>query len=79
MPKCRSCNAEIVWAKNEKTGKLAPLDAEPSADGNIRLGPDGTYEIVVPSYRPRTNLHTSHFATCPGAGKHRKPKPETAA
>ena len=27
MPKCRSCNAEIVWLKSKK-GKNIPVDAE---------------------------------------------------
>ena len=35
---CRTetCQAPIVWART-KTGKLMPVDAEPSADGNVQV------------------------------------------
>jgi len=49
--RCRSCNAELIWATTEK-GKPIPLDAEPVADGNIRLeersvSPEGVGEVSV--------------------------------
>jgi hypothetical protein len=56
--KCRSCNAAIVWLKTS-TGKNMPVDAA------TVLPTDQTFEP------PR---HVSHFATCPEADKHRKPK-----
>jgi hypothetical protein len=70
MSACRSCGAEIRWAHTEKSGKLAPFDAEPVADGAwiIEHGEArhaGMLEVDAPKF-------TSHFATCPNADDHRK-------
>jgi hypothetical protein len=79
IARCRSCDAKIVWAKS-KYGRLMPLDAVPVGEG-VRFfidepflpGPPSASEPVpiqnegVPGYR-------SHFATCPNANEHRKPK-----
>lgn len=74
---CRSCSAPIIWAVHEKTLKEAPINAEPSADGNVQLIPR---EGGLPRYRVlkvadrfgKTGLHTSHFATCAQAPKWRQ-------
>lgn len=55
--KCRSCGAEIYWAKTE-AGKLMPVDAEPAEDGNCvlyapLLGDGLTRELRVLVYRSR--------------------------
>jgi hypothetical protein len=44
--RCRSCNAELIWATTEK-GKPIPLDATPVADGNIRLEERSTVDRSV--------------------------------
>lgn len=36
MPKCKSCGAEIRWAKTP-AGKAIPIDEKPSPTGNITL------------------------------------------
>jgi hypothetical protein len=57
---CRSCHAKIVWFKTA-AGKNMPVDAdtvEPNDDVN---------ELDL-------SRHQSHFASCPNADKHRKPK-----
>jgi hypothetical protein len=36
--RCRSCNAEIVWASTAQ-GKFMPVDAESVPDGNVELTP----------------------------------------
>lgn len=74
MSRCRSCNAEIIWAVTEK-GKRVPLDAEPAER------PSGLFRIE-PQPRPGTELlavsvsgqkvYLSHFVTCPNADQHRK-------
>lgn len=86
-PRCRSCGAEIVWARSQ-LGKRIPLDAEPTADGNVILRPDGAAIVLSGAglAEARANrsgrvgtLHRSHFATCPQAGEWRKkprPKPQ---
>lgn len=54
---CRSCNAQIVWVQTVN-GKSMPVDAHTydSKDGLAFIH----------------DKHTSHFATCPNADKHRK-------
>ncbi len=75
MSKCRSCGAEIVWAKHEGTGKIAPLDEPPNPAGNVILFRD--YRSRDPVYRIDTlpggesGRTTNHFATCPDAEAHR--------
>ena len=61
MATCRSCGAEIVWLQTN-SGKRIPVDAETC--------PDGEAERL---YQPEHG-HVSHFATCPQAGKWRKPR-----
>lgn len=34
---CRTCRSAIVWAINDTTGRLMPLDALPVDDGNVIL------------------------------------------
>lgn len=69
--KCKSCGAPIIWRVTEG-GKSIPVDAEPSADGNLIFF--GTSAHPVPKLWTG-DRYKSHFATCPNAAKHRKPKP----
>ncbi len=74
---CRSCGAAIIWAISAQA-KSMPVDAQPSPSGSMVL------EYRVPGRNPlarvipaelrgaRTDLHTSHFATCPQAANWRK-------
>lgn len=73
MSACRSCGAPIIWAITEN-GKRMPLDAEPAErpTGVFRLEPSGDDLIAR---RPIEQVYISHFATCPNADQHRKPKP----
>jgi hypothetical protein len=71
---CRSCGSEIIWAYSEE-GKMMPVDAEMSLQGNLFL--DYTGEAALPTARVITleNIQSeeaetrfmSHFATCPDA------------
>lgn len=88
MSRCRSCNAEIVWATTLIGGKAMPVDPTPSPDGNLLLAavdPDDasagyaaimltnlTDEARASAERAAVVLHESHFATCPNADQHRK-------
>ncbi len=61
MSTCKSCGATIVWMKTDK-GKNIPVD---------------WFEVPWGRRRPTTFDHetmVSHFATCPNADKHRKPR-----
>jgi len=75
---CRSCGEAVVWAET-KNGKTMPVDAEPSADGNVELHEyRGAVTVIVhgaatiAEARARAELHTSHFKTCPNANGWRR-------
>lgn len=77
MATCKSCGAEIVWAKTP-AGKSMPLDADPHPDGNVSLTPGGALvlpaDLVESGKKIGSKRYRSHFASCPGAAAHRKPK-----
>lgn len=76
---CRSCHAPILWTVTT-TGADMPVDADPSSDGNIQLVSHGHLLFAHVLGDPTRSharehgqvLHTSHFATCPNAARHRK-------
>ena len=82
--KCRSCGADILWTKWERSGKSMPVDAVPDmrppdrGGGNLVLtlrgGEHGELlvEKAPADVDPKRNRYTSHFATCPEAGEHRR-------
>lgn len=75
MATCRSCDAEIEWARTEH-GKSIPLDVGTRADGNIRVvSRVATERGMAPLIRyvgRGEGDRVSHFATCPNATEHRK-------
>jgi hypothetical protein len=86
MAACRSCKAPIFWALTPN-GRRIPLDAEPVDGGNIVLddpaaeAPTDPRTARVVGKEAQPNLfgddgprYTSHFATCPDADSHRKPR-----
>ena len=74
IQECRACGAPIVWARHLITGRTAPLDAAPSDAGTWSLVDHPEHGAVYgPSYTPE-GRHTSHFATCPDAATHRRPR-----
>ena len=72
---CRSCRAPVIWAVT-RAGKRIPLDAAPSATGNlVYVGQqlDGTEVVGAPrDGDPPEFRYVSHFATCPDAGEWRR-------
>lgn len=74
---CSSCGASCFWVKFG-SGKRSLVDSEPSDDGNISLMTvdDPPLAIVLRKDQrsPGFLLYTSHFATCPNAAQHRRPK-----
>ena len=56
--RCRSCNAPIIWFKTAE-GRNMPVDADTVEAGDTEMD---------------LTRHKSHFATCPNADKHRKPR-----
>mgnify|MGYP001580168752 CR=1 FL=1 len=87
MSTCRSCGAEIVWARTA-AGKRMPVTSAQRPDGNLILvgarrghRPRGYPNLGVPTimalpYDPakhaRLGRHVSHFADCPNADTHRR-------
>lgn len=75
---CRSCNQPVVFARHERTHKPAPINAAPSADGDILIFAAGDgglplYRLLPPAKRfGRTDLRVSHFANCPKASRWRR-------
>ncbi len=85
MTACRSCGAPIVWVVTEatatKAGRRMPLDADPSNTTRAAVFEDGNIVIVgrdaanVPIVRyVKSGTFRSHFASCPQASTHRKPR-----
>jgi hypothetical protein len=57
---CSSCGKPIVWFRT-KTGKRMPVDAETTKPT------DAEHQLDL-------SRHKSHFATCPYADQHRRPR-----
>jgi hypothetical protein len=74
--KCKSCGAAVTWCVTS-TGKKMPVDAKEAPGGNVVLEKHPLYrEPFARVVAPGTGKHTSHFATCPNAIQHRKPRRE---
>lgn len=67
---CRSCDAEILWRRTA-AGQRIPIDALPDPQGNVEIL--DSIEAKVHG-GPVDGGHLSHFATCPDAAKHRRPR-----
>jgi hypothetical protein len=68
---CRLCSVQILKVRHYKTDKWAPIEIQPSADGNVLVTGD-LYEIVPKAEREGlirrgVILRKNHFATCPYA------------
>jgi hypothetical protein len=75
---CRSCGAPIWWAITEK-GRRMPLDPPGThPDPNLYAWRDHVGILHVGAENPATIASltetTSHFATCPNADQHRRPR-----
>jgi hypothetical protein len=66
---CKSCGAQIRWAKTE-AGKTIPLDPEPTLNGNVVLDHAGVAHVRHAGVGGAR--YVSHFATCPFAKQHRR-------
>lgn len=69
--RCRYCGAPIIWCLTTK-GRRMPLDAVATRDGTVHLDPTTGRCQVVGIGSPEQQRYTSHFVTCPTAGKARK-------
>ena len=77
---CESCGAAVVWAITAQAKRM-PVDEQPVRGGSVALeqrtpGAPPLARIIPAQLRgTRTDLHTSHFATCPHAASWRKRRP----
>lgn len=78
MGRCRSCGAPIRWVKTMH-GRNHPIDAMPVPDGDWVLRPSamGTLMVRYTLIQGDAERYTSHFATCPNADRHRRPRRTT--
>lgn len=53
--------------RHDRTGKFAPLEADPEGRWTVHYD---TYFEASPRLAPE-HRYTNHFATCPGAERHR--------
>lgn len=78
---CASCGARILWCVTP-AGRRIPVDADPVPGGNLRLAgqPGGTTQATVAGAAVDLfdgddgSRYVSHFATCPHASEHRRPR-----
>ncbi|MBC8420261.1 MAG: hypothetical protein H8E10_16875 [Desulfobacterales bacterium] len=60
MSQCKTCRAPLTWCETVN-GKKMPLDAKPIKAIQVKEGIGEVIDVYLP-----------HWATCPGADKHRK-------
>lgn len=73
---CRSCGKPIEWVLT-RNAKRMPLDAFPSMSGDFVIDTSDDIPVcrkATPEDVGRYPHRTSHFATCPNATQHRKPR-----
>lgn len=81
VSRCRSCRAEILWARTER-GKKMPLDAQPVADATTETRglfvlreldhKDAPLALAAWGLEGTEPHYRSHFATCEFAAQHRR-------
>lgn len=84
MTLCRSCRAQLVWARTQ-SGKVCPFDAQPvkfTVETHSRILPydlaeDGDGNLMaLPKVKDRMEygdeFFVIHFQTCPNASQHKK-------
>jgi hypothetical protein len=70
---CSTCHAPIRWAVFAASGRRAPLDYEPSPDGNLMvIGQSNGVPLIAIADTEDGPLYKNHFATCPQADEHRR-------
>lgn len=76
---CKSCRADIVWAKTFK-GEQIPVNPTPTENGNLALHEQGGVlyaGLVTRAKQPAMAeagypLYLSHFVDCPNAKEWRR-------
>ena len=69
---CRKCEEPMIFAR--LNGRPHPFDAEPDSIGEYQLTNGEAVYIPRDARVSRTDLHVSHFKTCPDADYFKKKK-----
>lgn len=83
MPyECKKCGKETLWLRHKETNNHAPIEAEPSENGNIFISGE-LYRIATPDEIEKAKrigkpLYLNHFATCEFAKSFSKKEQEKA-
>jgi hypothetical protein len=73
-PTCRSCGARVLWVETVN-GKRMPLDELPNPAGKFLLDESKNPPLAIFAPLGADGARfISHFATCPSAEQHRRPK-----
>lgn len=81
MSPCKSCGAEMIWART-RTGTAMPLDPAPVPEGNVQLTTEDLElcatvlagERLAAARAAGVTLHRPHHISCPEGPKWRRPK-----
>lgn len=72
---CSICGAPMIWTMTAKGGKMMPVDAEPDPEGNVWVWRGvGSKWMSAGKEVEGATRHTSHFAKCVNAKRHRRAK-----
>ncbi len=77
LEECRSCKANVFWARTAFNHRPSPVDWEPTDTGNILIEDNGgrLVAVVLPPGDERIAAETTyatHFTTCPDGDRWRK-------
>lgn len=72
MASCRSCEASIIWAESETTGRPMPMDVTPDLKGLFVIVAGKARRATADDDRLKRPRYTSHFGTCPDAEQFRR-------
>lgn len=73
---CQHCEKPITYLKHKVTNKFAPIETEPSENGNIFISGqyyrNATDEEIKKAKQIKKPLYINHFATCEFAEQFRR-------
>jgi hypothetical protein len=72
IQKCERCGVPIMMIEHYRTARRAPIEVQPTSDGNILIT-DHLYQVIGKKELRQSlqaaghQLRKNHFATCPYA------------
>lgn len=68
--RCMSCGAPVLWLAHVVTGRVAPIEASESPQGNCAVLSGGRYRVIPKREDYTGRRHRNHFQACPKAKQH---------